>query len=443
LGAEASPAPAPRQVKKALDAFVSGGTFPGYAAILITPSGNTTLTAGGLSTTEITGIASVTKVLTTLALADLVREGKLLVDAPVSSVIPEASALPRWENRRITLRDLATHTSALPAGQAESFTGLASWYSPRVWRIFFRRLVLRQNSGMLGGVTWDDIFAFLSRARLSRAPGTRFEYSNIGMGLLGHAVAVRAGTTYEEAVLARVCRPLGMNKTSLLLPPGTPQPRVQIDLGPLAGAGGLHSNAEDLAILVRAALGMGTPPALAEDFAITFKPQGKDADGRPLMLGWQVDGKSGRLYHAGLTNVFIGIDRRTKVGVVLIVGAGYQGIENLGLEILEALSGGRPDFPRPRLAVELPPAILSRYAGAWRLDGESWVKISVQGKALKALFMKGKKRGGIAVLWPENERWFFCRDWDCTAEFAPPSGAKPASVAFKMYSWTGIYLREH
>jgi len=425
-------------IEGALRAFVDSGTVPGYVAVLVTPAGARVLKAGSLETTTLVGIASVTKVFTTVALADLIREGKVQLDDPVRAVIPAARNLPKWDGREITLQDLATHTSALAAGQSgQPFAGGLRWYSPRLWRILFRRWILRQTEAV-GGVTWDDLFSFLASSKLDRAPGSKFEYSNVGMGLLGHAVATKAGTTYEEAVLARICRPLHLDRTTLTLPPNTPPPFGHLDLGPLAAAGGFHSTAHDLTAFVKAALEMGTPRALADDFAITFKPQGKDAGGKTLMLGWQIDEATGHLYHAGLTHAFIGIDHKKHVGVVLILGGGLNGIEGLGLGILNALGGRPADLPKPRVAIDLPAADLAGRVGAWRFDKDGWVEIAVEGRALKAQFMKGSKKGGVAVLWPESKTRFFCREWDCSADFAPDG----TSVKIRMYSWEGVYKKE-
>jgi CubicO group peptidase (beta-lactamase class C family) len=261
------------------------------------------------------------------------------------------------------------------------------------------------------------------------------------MGLLGHAVEVHSGMTYEEKVLSTVCRPLGMKHT-FLTPPAGFRSRVEVKLGPLAPAGGFHSSAADLALFVKAALGMGTPPVLAEDLAITYKPQGRDGDGKLLMLGWQPDEKAGCLYHAGMTHAFIGIDREKKVGAVMILGAGYNGIENIGLAVVGALAGRNTEFPKPRTVIELSPKELAGYAGAYRLDEKGWVVVTVEGDALKLQFMKGKDKGGTALLHPEDKSKFFCREWDCAAEFLPASGANPATAKIRMYSWEGKYVRE-
>ena len=54
------------------------------------------------------------------------------------------------------------------------------------------------------------MFAFLSEYHLTRKPGEKYEYSNLGMGLLGYALAHQAGTSYEDLVKLRILDPLGM-----------------------------------------------------------------------------------------------------------------------------------------------------------------------------------------------------------------------------------------
>ena len=58
---------------------------------------------------------------------------------------------------------------------------------------------------------------FLSDHKLRFTPGTHYEYANLGFGLLGHALALRAGMSYEELVVSRICAPLGMDDTRITL----------------------------------------------------------------------------------------------------------------------------------------------------------------------------------------------------------------------------------
>ena len=69
---------------------------------------------------------------------------------------------------------------------------------------------------------------FLSRYTLPRNPGERFEYSNLGIGLLGHVLALRAGTSYEALVVDRILGPLDMRATRVTL---TPNMRAQARAG--------------------------------------------------------------------------------------------------------------------------------------------------------------------------------------------------------------------
>src|SRR5205807_642282 len=65
----------------------------------------------------------------------------------------------------------------------------------------------------------EQLYEFLSGSKLKRDIGEKYEYSNLGVGLLGHVLALKAGTNYEALVQERVCRPLGMTNTVVTLTP--------------------------------------------------------------------------------------------------------------------------------------------------------------------------------------------------------------------------------
>ena len=81
--------------------------------------------------------------------------------------------VPSRGRRDITLADLATHTSGLPRDPTN--------------------LDLRSLADPYAEYRAVDLHAFLAGYLLQRDPGTQFEYSNVGIGLLGHALAMRAG----------------------------------------------------------------------------------------------------------------------------------------------------------------------------------------------------------------------------------------------------------
>jgi CubicO group peptidase (beta-lactamase class C family) len=63
------------------------------------------------------------------------------------------------------------------------------------------------------------MYDFLSGYQLTRDPGEQFEYSNLGVGLLGHVLSRATGQSYEEMERQRVWAPLGMTNTAITLTP--------------------------------------------------------------------------------------------------------------------------------------------------------------------------------------------------------------------------------
>jgi CubicO group peptidase (beta-lactamase class C family) len=184
-------------------------------------------------------IGSVTKVFTTLALADMVLRGEVALGDRAQKYLPGAVQMPRWRGQEITLFHLATHTSSLPRLPANLWTTVKDYANP------------------YADYQVSDMYAFLSSYKLKRPVGSRVEYSNLGMGLLGHILGLAAGKTYEELIGERILRPLGMNHTSIAL---NPQQRERLapghtlmgkvtanwDIPALAGCGALRSTAGDL-----------------------------------------------------------------------------------------------------------------------------------------------------------------------------------------------------
>lgn len=105
--------------------------------------------------------------------------------------------------------------------------------------------------------TVGDLYAFLSEYKLPREPGAKFDYSNVGMSLLGHVMELETGADYESLVVDRICQPLSMTSTRIKLTPelkarmatghakdGKRAPYYKLQV--MAGAGALCSTANDL-----------------------------------------------------------------------------------------------------------------------------------------------------------------------------------------------------
>src|SRR5262245_44928996 len=144
-------------------------------------------------------IGSMTKVFTSLVLVEMARRGEVAVDDPVSKYLPASVKLPDRNGQKITLADLSTHRSGLPR--------MPSNFNPK------------DASNPYVDYTVQQLYDFLSGYKLGRDIGVQYEYSNLGAGLLGQALALRAGMSYESLVRARICDPLSMSDTRMTLSP--------------------------------------------------------------------------------------------------------------------------------------------------------------------------------------------------------------------------------
>ncbi|HKB14403.1 MAG TPA: serine hydrolase domain-containing protein, partial [Vicinamibacterales bacterium] len=207
-------------------------------------------------------IGSITKVFTSLLLADAVERHEVALGDPVSRYLPATVKMPERGGRAITLQDLAMHTSGLPR--------MPSNFKPA------------DPANPYADYSVEQLYQFLSSYELARDIGTQYEYSNLGGGLLGHVLALRAHTDYASLVRERITTPLGMTSTTIVLSPElkarlavghspTLQPVANWDLPTLAGAGALRSTTNDLLTFLAANLGYAQSslaPAMAAMLAV-------------------------------------------------------------------------------------------------------------------------------------------------------------------------------
>lgn len=105
---------------------------------------------------------SATKVLTGILLADAVVQGRAKLDQPAGDLLPAGVKMPANGDRAITLQDLSTHVSGLPTIPDNMKFG--------------------NPNNPYADYLEKDLYAFLNNHKLVRAPGTKYEYSNLGQG---------------------------------------------------------------------------------------------------------------------------------------------------------------------------------------------------------------------------------------------------------------------
>lgn len=352
-------------------------------------------------------IGSITKLFTATLLAEMAQRGELGIDEPVAGLLPPGTAVPARGGRQITLGDLATHTSGLP-----SQPGNHEPADPR---------------NPLGGYTAEQLYAFLADFTPARDPGARYEYSNLGAGLLGHALALRAQTGYEELLRERILDPLGMTSTSIALPAaGAPElacghdargrPAPYIDLALLAGAGALRSTVPDMLRFAAAGLGDGGGVALQRAMATTQEPRKKVQIAVRIGLGWHIVGTGPRslLTHSGGTVGFstsIGLRPARATAVVVLANSRQTSVEDIALHVLEPRLPLRA-APQHGEEIELPAGVLERYAGVYDLAGTR-VTITREPEGL-VVRVPGDDPSRLC---PESTTRFFFRDMEAQVVF--------------------------
>lgn len=309
-------------------------------------------------------IGSVSKVFTGVLLAALVRDGVVRLDQPVAELLPEGAVVPSSGERRITLLDLSTHTSGLPR--------MPDNFAPA------------DPTNPFADYTAERMLAFLKGAELGRAPGAGYEYSNVGVGLLGWAIARKAGKGYEELLAERITGPLGMKSTAVALTPemrarlaqghdvsGTPA--ANWDIPALAGAGGIRSTVADMMRFLRANLGDGP---LRETLAFAREVRYDRADGR-MGLGWHLSAK-GECWHNGQTggyHSFSTVDPVNGRAVVILADTATGEVDELGGNLLRMLAGEPVEVAaEPRIK----PEVLAEYAGTYALFGNFKLTVTVE-----------------------------------------------------------------
>lgn len=322
-------------------------------------------------------IGSVSKVFTALLLADLVERGKAKLKTPVADLLPEGYAVPKHEGTPITLRDLATHRSALPR--------LPVGFVPA------------DLSNPYADFSMDDLRKSLAATKLDRQPGTKYAYSNLGAGLLGFALAEHAGDDYEKLVTQRICRPLDMNSTMIEIAERDRQRMATAydvdqkktahwDIPALAGAGALRSNVDDMLKFLAAHL---DPEDTSLRGAIyrTHKSYGR-LEGQPglIALGWHIAADGSTYWHSGQTggcHAFVAFNKAYRVAVVILATGNASKTDQLGFNLVRALCGIEVDpIEQPKI-IKVDPDTFERYAGRYQLAPSFFLTVRRDGERLR------------------------------------------------------------
>ena len=355
-------------------------------------------------------IGSVSKVFTSLLLADMVERKEVSLNDPVAKFLPDTVKVPERDGKQITLLDLATHTSGLPR--------MPSNFDPK------------DPNNPYVDYSVEQLYQFLSNYQLPRDPGAQYEYSNLGGGLLGLALARRAGMDYGTLVRRRICEPLGMEDTGIALTPELKarlavghdadlKPAENWDLGTaFAGAGALRSDANDMLKFVAANLGLAKSPLTPAMAAMLNVRRPTDMPGISVALGWHIFTTGGKeiIWHNGGTGgyrSFVGFDPKTRVGIVVLSNSETpEGVDDIGHHLLDVTSPlMRP--PTQHKEVHVDPKIYDGYVGVYQLAAKFFITITHDGDHL---YEQASGQPKIEIF-PESEKEYFLKVVDAQITF--------------------------
>jgi CubicO group peptidase (beta-lactamase class C family) len=372
---------------------------------------------GALTGQTVFEIGSITKAFTGILLADMAARGELRLEEPVAALLPAGTRVPEWNGKVITLLDLSTQSSGLP------------------------RLPTNMPFADPGNpyADYSDslLFAFLADYTLTRDIGARYEYSNLGVGLLGNALARRAGRSYETLLQERILGPLGLTDTRITL---SPELRARVapghnsegvpvsmwDLPALAGAGALRSTAEDMLAFLAANIN-GASGTLGQALAMAREP--RRPAGSPLLnigLGWHILTRNGLnvVWHNGGTGgyrSFAGFDPVRRIGVVVLTNSQSDN-DDIGFHLLDPTVP--LDSTRSMAPVKVPEAVLQDYVGEYELAPGFKIAVTREGSNLY-----GQATGQDRFqMFPRGEQEFFLRVVQARIEFQRDAEGKVTSL---------------
>lgn len=362
-------------------------------------------------------IGSISKVFTALLLADAAGRGEVKADDPLSALLPDGVEAPRRDGKEITLEHLATHFSGLP------------------------RLPDNMRGETLedpyAGYTRENLFDFINGHRLGRAPGATYEYSNLGVGLLGTLLAQRGGSDYDALLRDRIAGPLGMTDTGVGLSPDqqrrlAPPHRGGLRVGnwgfdALAGCGGVRSTVHDMLLFMAAHV---EPESTALRAAIVdASRRRRDVADTPwgMALGWHVAGDRSTLWHTGQTGGYsaaVFVNAAGKKGVVVLANGADSTVDALAERIIQAVFGMKVDPPKVRPSIPLADAQLEPLVGDYPSPIGLTMSIRRHNDALMA-----QLTGQPALrIFPESPTLFFYREVEAEIEFEVDADTKSAGA---------------
>lgn len=359
-------------------------------------------------------IGSISKVFTTIILADEIEKGSMKLSDPISKYLPKDVKVPTRNEKEITLKDLATHTSALPR--------MPSNFAPK------------NPLNPFADYSIEQLYAFLNSYTLTRDIGARYEYSNLAMGLLGHILELHTGKSYEELIVERIAAPYKMSETKMEM---TDKMKTQLakghsgtlhmptwDFMTLGGAGGIKSTLNDMVKFIQANM-INDNKSIHKAMVASHQTAYKGDNDFSIGLGWHYlkrgDGKK-IIWHNGQTGgytAFTGFVEGTTKGVVVLTNS-IEAVNDIGFKLLDESRKIRI----PTKPFEVDNAVLESYVGKYELVPTFHINIT---KNKGQLFLQATGQSKFQVF-PSSENTFYLKVVKASITFNKDENGKIKSL---------------
>jgi CubicO group peptidase (beta-lactamase class C family) len=277
-----------------------------------------------ISEDSIFEIGSISKIFTTLLLMDQVAKGKICLNDPIEKFLPDVK-IPSKNNKKITFNHLLTHTSALPR--------------------LPNNLVIGSLENPYKNYDIKELYDFLNNYQLTHIPGTKYEYSNLGIALLGHILTLMTNSSYESLLNTVICKELNLKNTSIFLDNARKKNMAQAyhmknpvsnwDFKVFEGAGGILSNIKDMTLFLKTCMNL-EENYLSKLLCDSYKKKHEISLNLSMGLGWHIFDSI--IFHDGATGgyrSFIGFDINKSKGIVVLSNSTENLASELGLFFLD------------------------------------------------------------------------------------------------------------
>lgn len=367
-------------------------------------------------------IGSISKVFTSLLLAEAVESGRLKLDDPISTVMKELAEKNPTVGNTITFKHLSHHVSGLP--------------------VMPDNVTPADSTNPFDGYDRDMLTKYMLSAKPERKLGEGYEYSNLGVGLLGDLLSRQAGVSYETLLKEKLTGPLKMSDTATKLsseqqarfaPPHNAAllPDKAWDFDALAGCGAIRSNIDDMLLFAEASLNPPDGP-FGKAIELAWKEHKPAKQGNHAMgLGWMIAQDGSTRWHNGQTGGYQSmmlVSRQTNCAVVLLCNTAGSGTDALAEQIIQTVMGLNVQPKTFEKEFKVDPKVAKRLEGKYELAPGFVITVQVKDGRMMAQ-LTGQQ---FLALIPKNETEWKYQLVDATLKFElPESGNSPKVTLFQ------------